>query len=322
MTTAPSPGSQITKTIGLLGIGLVGRAVARLLLDAGYMVVGYAPSSASRDALKDLGGRPVNSVAEVGRTCGLVILAVFNTSQVEEVVEGTGGLLWVAPPAGESRVVINLSTCEPDRIMALDKRTQGRTSFVEMPISGTSTQIAKGEGVGLIGGEPDAIEAVDPILAVICPRRYSLGEIGTGAKAKLAVNLILGLNRAAMAEGIAFAESLGLEPRAFLDVARNSAAYSQVMDVKGKKMVERDYTPLSKVGQTLKDFTIMREYAWEAGQALPFAEVYIEMMEGCMRAGEGDWDNAALIEEIRRRTLPRTGSTDDLPKATNRVLKK
>jgi 3-hydroxyisobutyrate dehydrogenase-like beta-hydroxyacid dehydrogenase len=70
-------------------------------------------------------------------------------------------------------------------------------------------------------------------------------------------------------------------------------------------MVERDYTPLSKVSQTLKDFNIMRDYAEAAGQRLPFAETYIDMMEGCVRAGEGDWDNAAILEEINRR---RTGS--------------
>lgn len=301
MTTASSPEAGSSKTVGLLGIGLVGRAVARLLLDAGYDVVGYAPSRGSREALQDLGGRPVESVAEVGRACGLVVLAVFNTSQVQDVVEGQDGLLSVAPPAGVSRVVINLSTCEPDRIIALEKRIRGQASFVEMPISGTSNQIAKAEGVGLIGGDAAEIDAVDPILAVICPRRYRLGGIGAGATAKLAVNLILGLNRAAMAEGIVFAEKLGLDPRAFLEVARNSAAYSQVMDVKGKKMVERDYSPLSKVGQTLKDFTIMRAYARQASQTLPFAEVYIEMMEGCVKAGESELDNAALIEEIRRR---------------------
>jgi len=306
MSNSPATEPKGSKTIGLLGIGLVGRAVARLLLDAGYDVVGYAPSEGSRSALKEFGGRPVGSVEAVGRSAGLVVLAVFNTSQVEDVVEGTDGLLSVSPPAGESRAVVNLSTCEPDRIMALDDRVRGRTRFVEMPISGTSTQIAKGDGVGLIGGEADAIATVDAVLAVICPRRYTLGSVGAGAKAKLAVNLILGLNRAAMAEGIAFAQKLGLDAGAFLEVARKSAAYSQVMDVKGKKMVERDYGPLSKVSQTLKDFTIMRDYAREAGQALPFSEVYIDMMQGCMKAGEGDWDNAALIEEIRRRTIARS----------------
>jgi 3-hydroxyisobutyrate dehydrogenase-like beta-hydroxyacid dehydrogenase len=306
MTTAQTAQPNSPTTVGLLGIGLVGRAVARLLMDAGYKVVGYAPSEGSRAALKELGGHAVMSVEEVARASGLVVLAVFNTSQVEEVVEGPGGVLSTNPPSGEPRVIINLSTCEPDRIMALNERIGRQASFVEMPISGTSTQIAKGEGVGLIGGEPGTIAAVDPVLAVMCPRRYALGAVGAGAKAKLAVNLILGLNRAAMAEGLAFAEKLGLDIRAFLDVARNSAAYSQVMDVKGKKMVEGDYSPLSKVGQTLKDFTIMRDYAREAGQALPFAEVYIDMMQGCVKAGESDWDNAALIEEIRRRTIPRT----------------
>jgi len=318
MMTVSSPEAQRSeKTVGLLGIGLVGRAVARRLLDAGYTVVGYAPSLASRLTLRDLGGRPVDSVAEVGRACGRVILAVFNTSQVEEVVEGTGGLLSVAPPAGESRVVINLSTCEPERIIALNARTRERLSFVEMPISGAAMQIAKGDGVGLVGGEPAAIESVEPVLAVICPRRHFAGEVGAGAKAKLAVNLILGLNRAAMAEGIAFAEKLGLDPQTFLDVARGSAAYSQVMDIKGKKMVDRDYikNTFSKVVQTLKDFTIMREYAREAGQGLPFSEVYIQMMEGCVQAGEGDWDNAAIIEEIRRRTSSRTGQQGSSAKA-------
>jgi 3-hydroxyisobutyrate dehydrogenase-like beta-hydroxyacid dehydrogenase len=293
-------------TIGLLGIGLVGKAITPLLRKAGYDVVGYAPSQASRDALAALGGQPLGSVADVGRASGTVVLAVFDTNQVEAVVEGPEGLLSVSPPSGAPRVIINLSTCEPDRIMALDERVRGRATFVEMPISGTSTQIAKAEGVGLIGGEAAAIEGVDAILGAICPSRYRLGGVGAGAKAKLAVNLVLGLNRAAMAEGIAFAEYLGLDAKAFLDVARNSAAYSQVMDVKGRKMVERDYKPLSKVSQTLKDFTIMRAYAQQAGQQLPFAEVYIDMMEGCTRAGEGDWDNAALIEEIKRRTAAKS----------------
>lgn len=298
-------GGPLPKTVGLLGIGLVGRAVARLLIDAGYEVVGYAPSSGSRDALRELGGRPVASVADVGRAAGLVILAVFNTDQVEQVVEGADGVLSVAPPAGQQRVIVNLSTCEPNRIAALDKRLRGRAVFLEMPISGAATQIDKGEGVGLIGGETGDIDAVDPILAIVCPRRYRLGAVGAGATAKLAINLILGLNRAAMAEGIAFAETLGLEPRAFLDVARNSAAYSQVMDVKGRKMVERDYKPVSKVAQTLKDFTIMRAYAHDAGQALPFADAYVAMMENCVKAGEADLDNAALIEAIRRQTVER-----------------
>jgi 3-hydroxyisobutyrate dehydrogenase-like beta-hydroxyacid dehydrogenase len=304
MTTSPPEPDKGEKAVGLLGIGLVGRAVARRLLDAGFTVVGYAPSLASREALRALGGRPLDSVAAVGQACGRVVLAVFDTSQVEDVVEGQGGLLSVASPSGEPRTVINLSTCDPERIMALNERARARTLFVEMPISGTAVQIANGDGVGLVGGEPAAIASVEAVLAVICPRRYTVGGVGAGAKTKLAVNLILGLNRAAMAEGLTFAEKLGLDLHAFLEVARGSAAYSQAMDVKGKKMVERDYTTSSKVVQNLKDF--IRQYARDAGQSLPFSEVYIELMQGLVQAGEGDWDTAAIIEAIRRQSVPRS----------------
>lgn len=295
-----------SETIGLLGIGLVGRAITPLLLEAGYDVVGYAPSEASRDAFRELGGTPAGSVAEVASVCGTVVLAVFDTAQVEAVVEGPGGIIETPSPDNRVHLIINTSTCAPDRVVALADRVRDKAHFVEMPISGTSTQIARGEGVGLIGGEDSDIDLANDVLGTICPSRFRLGPIGSGAKAKLAVNLVLGLNRAAVAEGIAFAETLGLDAGAFLNVARNSAAYSQVMDVKGQKMVERDYQPLSKVSQTTKDFTIMRDLAHEAGQSLPFSDVYIDMMKGCIRAGEGEWDNAALLEEIKRRKFSST----------------
>jgi 3-hydroxyisobutyrate dehydrogenase-like beta-hydroxyacid dehydrogenase len=177
-----------------------------------------------------------------------------------------------------------------------------------MPISGTTVQIAKGEGVGLMAGDRDALKLVDHVLAAICPHRHFVGNIGAGGKAKLAINLILGLNRAALAEGVVFAEKIGLDPQSFLEVARNSAAYSQVMDVKGERMINRDFVAYGKIVQSLKDFTIIRESASAAGQELPFAELYLEMMRGCVKAGEGDWDNCAIVEEIRRRTMPHSST--------------
>jgi 3-hydroxyisobutyrate dehydrogenase-like beta-hydroxyacid dehydrogenase len=146
------------------------------------------------------------------------------------------------------------------------------------------------------------MESVAPALDAICPRRYYIGAAGSGSRAKLAVNLILGLNRGALAEGLAFAARLGLEPAAFLEVAKGSAAYSQVMDVKGAMMARRDYAkPQSRVDQSLKDFKLMLAQAQAAGQPLPFAQVYAELLGDCIAHGEGDWDNAAILEAIRRR---------------------
>ena len=217
------------------------------------------------------------------------------------MLEGAGG---IAEAGGsDGRTVICTSTCDPDRLAAVAARVEPRgVRFLETPISGTSRQVADGDGVGLIGGERAVMDAAAPVLDAICPRRFYLGAVGNGSRAKLAVNLILGLNRAAMAEGFAFAARLGLDPVAFLEVARGSAAHSQVMDVKGPLMARREYgNPQSRVDQSLKDFKLMLAQARAAGQELPFATVYAQLLEDCVRRGEGEWDNVAILEAIRRR---------------------
>jgi 3-hydroxyisobutyrate dehydrogenase-like beta-hydroxyacid dehydrogenase len=156
--------------------------------------------------------------------------------------------------------------------------------------------------VGLLGGDADAVTCARPVLEAICPRLHYLGAIGNGSRAKLAVNLTLGLNRAALAEGLVFGSRLGLDPVAFLEVLKGSAAYSQVMDVKGALMARREFRgPQSRVDQSLKDFRLMLDQARAHGQELPFAVVYARMLEDCMAHGEGEWDNAAILEAIARR---------------------
>jgi len=136
------------------------------------------------------------------------------------------------------------------------------------------------------------------------PRWRHLGAAGNGGRAKLAINLILGVNRAALAEGLVFAERMGLDPAAFLAVARDSAAYSQVMDIKGPKMVSGDYTPQGFIHQSLKDFRLILALAASRGQQMPLAALNAAVLEACVKRGEGERDNAAVIEEIRRRKSP------------------
>jgi 3-hydroxyisobutyrate dehydrogenase-like beta-hydroxyacid dehydrogenase len=285
-------------SIGLVGIGLIGTALARRLLAAGFSVVGYDVDPAKRAQLQALGGGAAESLAELAGRCERFVLAVFNTDQVEDVVEGSGGLL-DASRSGR-KLVLNASTCDPDRVAALAARVQPRIALLETPLSGTSDQVARGEGVCLVGGDPAALDEASDILAAICRRHYFMGPVGNGGKAKLAINLILGLNRAALAEGLVFAERIGLPLEPFLKVARGSAAYSQIMDVKGEKMIAADFSAHGKVVQSLKDFSLIREAADRAGQPLPLATVYAELLQGCVASGEGEWDNSAIIQEIRR----------------------
>jgi 3-hydroxyisobutyrate dehydrogenase-like beta-hydroxyacid dehydrogenase len=224
---------------------------------------------------------------------------VFATSPVEEVVEGP---ILAALGDDSGRVVMCTSTCDPDRIAALARRVEPRgLRFLETPVSGTSEQVRRGEGVGLIGGDPAVAGEVAAVLDAIFPVRFHVGAPGDGGRAKLAVNLILGLNRAALAEGLVFAVRLGLDPQAFLEIARGSAAYSQVMDTKGAKMATSDFAPEGRARQTLKDVHLMLDQAARCGQSLPLLEVHRDILTACVAAGEGDLDNSVVINEIRRR---------------------
>jgi 2-hydroxy-3-oxopropionate reductase len=287
------------RPVGLIGVGLLGQALAHRLRAAGFEVVGFDVDAAKSAKLAELGGRPTGSVADLARRCDPIVLAVFSTDQVEAVVEGQ---LLPALGEGSGKVVLCASTCDPDRIAALGWRVAPRgLRLLETPVSGASGQVSRGEGVGLIGGDPQVVSAVEPILRAMFPTYFHIGKVGDGGRAKLAVNLILGLNRLAMAEGLTFAERLGLDPAAFLEVARRSAAYSQVMDVKGEKMTSGEFTPEGRVTQHLKDVHLMLEQAERANQRLPLLEVHADVLEACVRQGEGDLDNSAVIKEIRRR---------------------
>lgn len=287
--------------VAIIGLGLMGEVYAQRLLDAGIPVSGFDVDPARRARLGETGGQPVETIAELAARSRCIIIAVFSTDQVEDVVENH-----LLPALGENsnKIVLCMSTCDPDRVAALAERVTGRgIRYLDVPVSGTSDQVRRGDGVALIGGDIAIADKVKPVLDALFVRRFHVGKIGDGGRAKLAVNLILGLNRLALAEGLVFAERLGLDPAAFLDVARGSASYSQVMETKGPKMVRGDFSPEGRVKQTLKDCHLMLIQAQAAGQKLAMLEVHTDVLEACVRAGEAELDNSAIIKEVRRRGM-------------------
>ena len=289
------------KTVGVIGLGLMGEVLAGRLMAAGFGVLGYDVDPAKNARLVAMGGEAAPSPTDIA-ACDTIALAVFNTDQVEEVVEKA-----LLPNAKPGTIVLCTSTCDPDRIQALGDRLEGtKLRFLETPVSGTSEQVRVGDGVGLIGGDPKTADDAKAVLDALFPRRFHIGKAGDGGRAKLAVNLILGLNRMALAEGLTFAERMGLDPKAFLAVAQGSASQSQVMGTKGPKMLARDFAPEGRVKQTLKDVHMMLDQAEQFGQELPMLRVHCDVLESCVRAGEAERDNSIIVEEIRRRHRPVT----------------
>jgi putative dehydrogenase len=289
-------GSSSSNPIGLVGVGLMGTAFAHRLRGAGLPVVGFDLDPARLDGLVTIGGETAASVADVARRCPIILVVVFSADQAD------GVLGEIAASDGRPCTVVLSITCDPERTVALAQRAAAAgLRFIEAPVSGTSDQVLHGDGVGLLGGDVPDDAALTAMFDALMPRRFHVSKVGDGAKAKLAVNLILNLNRLALAEGLVLAERMGLDVKTFFEIARGSAAYSQVMDTKGGKMVTRDFTPHGRAAQALKDVRLMLAQAARADQQLPGCEVAAALLESCVRHGEGDKDSTVIVEDIRRR---------------------
>ena len=301
MDTTPDPHPHI----GLIGLGLMGSALAARLIAAGFSVTGFDIDAAKCAALRRSGGTAAASASEVFAHCQTIVLALFDASQIEAVLHRLVPQAEIA-----DGMLICITTCSPGRMTSFAQRAADHGfSLIEAPISGTSTQLRAGSAAALIAGEPRAIEAAQAVLDALCPRQMFIGRIGDASRTKLAINLILQNNHAALAEGIAFAESMGLDASAFLAVARQSAAYSSVMDVKGEKMLVRDFTPQSHIAQTLKDTELILEEARRQRQSLPVTTVQAALLRTTIALLGAEVDSSAIVEAIRPSSGPRRSRT-------------
>lgn len=289
------------KTVGLIGVGLVGAALAERLISRGYSIIGCDISPERIDDLQRRGGRALNSPAEVAGAVDCVLLSLPDTTAVRHVLEGPGGVL----EAGRlPSYVIDTTTGDPEETVELAKRLVERSvAFLDATISGSSRQIGRREAVFMVGGDQAAFDACRELFEALSDRVFYLGPSGSGSKAKLATNLILGLNRLALAEGLVFAETLGLDLESFLRLLKVSPAYSAAVDVKGAKMLRGDFTPEARLKQHRKDVSLILKYAARAAQELPLSRVHAEILEQAIEAGDGELDNSAVIKEIRRRRI-------------------
>lgn len=280
------------ETIGVIGLGLMGTALTERLLGHGYPVVVW---NRTREKAAPLLGRGAVWSDNPLASCQRAILSLYNTEAVEQVLgQMQGGL-------HDGLIILDTTTGEPTQTAALGARlaTQG-VRYLDAPISGSSEQTRRGEATVIVGGDRQAFEACADLWPVMGAKVFHVGVCGSAAKMKLISNLVLGLNRAALAEGLAFAEGIGVPPAAALEVMAGSNAYSRAMDAKGRKMVEHDFTVQARLSQHLKDVRLMIEAAEAVGMKLPLTDMHRRLMEQAEAAGLGDLDNSAIIEVLRK----------------------
>jgi 3-hydroxyisobutyrate dehydrogenase-like beta-hydroxyacid dehydrogenase len=282
------------RQIGIIGLGLVGTAIAQRLLRGGTSVVGFDLADLRREGLELAGGRAVDSALAVAQACDLVVLSLPNSDVVGGVIDE------LQPALRAGTTIVDTTTGDPEAAAVVGARlAELSVQYLDATIVGSSAQVSDGQVVVMVGGEVEALDAARAVLETFASQTLHVGPWGAGSRMKLVVNLVLGLNRAVLAEGITLARALGVDPERALDVLRASAAYSRVMDTKGPKMLAEDFAPQARLAQHLKDVQLMLAAAERTGTDLPLSLLHRELLERVVAAGDGDLDNSAIIRAFR-----------------------
>ena len=277
--------------IGLVGTGLFGTALADRLLAEQYPVVVYNRTRSNADPVLARGATwSDNPLAE----CRRILFAVYTTQQVAELWERMSA----RPQPGQ--IIVDTSTSDPQETVAFGRRLAAHgVSYLEAPFSGSSEQTRNRQSTALVAGERTAFDACRDLWECLAARTFFLGAWGSAAKMKLVTNLVLGLHRVVLAEGLSFAEAVGLTKEDALQVLLGSPAYSRIMEAKGPKMIHGDFTPQARLAQHTKDVRLILEEAARGGASLPLSAVHLALLERAESAGLGDLDNSAIIRVIQ-----------------------
>jgi 3-hydroxyisobutyrate dehydrogenase-like beta-hydroxyacid dehydrogenase len=270
----------MSDTIGILGLGLIGSAVAARLNAADYNIVGFDPA-----VPKMQGVTSVCSPNEVFSRSEFVILCLPDGNYVKAVIDEVQSIIH------ERHLIINTTTGDANRPHA---------QMIEATIGGSSALLRDGAAPLFLGGYKAQISCAQPILDILSSRSFHLGDFGAGAKFKLIHNMAIGLNRAVAAETLCFAEALGFDLNQSLDILLQSPASSTAMAAKGQRMIEAEYQPpQARLAQHLKDVRLILAAAEETSTKVPLTQLHEELLLRAESRGFGNADNGAIIEAYR-----------------------
>jgi 3-hydroxyisobutyrate dehydrogenase-like beta-hydroxyacid dehydrogenase len=283
--------------VGIVGLGLLGSAVAGRLRAAGREVVGHDVVPERNRALEAIGGRAATSAAAVSEAADPICVVLPSLSAVEDVVLGAGGLADVA----RGRTILQMSTISPALTERLARECAARgVVFLDCPISGTSGMVARGDGIVFVGGDVAAYEHWRPLLETILPRAVRVGAAGQAMVLKLVANLLVALHSAAAAEALSMVERAGLDVSQALELLTSSAATSRMLEVRGPLIVKRDFPAQMKLDLFMKDLHLIREAAGALEAPVPLTDVAERLYAAAQAAGHGGEDLAVVVTALAR----------------------
>jgi 3-hydroxyisobutyrate dehydrogenase-like beta-hydroxyacid dehydrogenase len=283
----------MTSRVGVIGLGIMGGAMARNLLADGIEVAGYDPATAAAAAFQDAGGSLLASPFEVGRAADLVLVSVASSAALQEVVSGADGLDGAGRPG---LVVIEASTLPLlDKEAARAALAEKGAVMIDCPISGTGTQAAARDLVFLASGDADSVAAARPLLERLGRTVKEVGPFGAGSKVKYVANLLVAIYNVATAEAMVLAVRAGLDPAMVFDVLYDSAATSRIFQLRAPFMVQGVYEPATaKVSMFVKDLDVIGSFANSLSCPTPLLAAIRPIYAAAMAQGMAELDGAAV----------------------------
>jgi putative dehydrogenase len=280
--------------VGIIGLGIMGGAMAHNLLTAGHEVIGTDVSAERRAELDAAGGSSTESIAEVVAASDLVITSLPTAAAAEAVCAE------LARSGRRGLVVVETSTLSPQTKLACrDVLTAASVVLLDCPLSGTGAQARVRDLVVLGSGDAAAFESVRPVLDAVARSVRHLGPFGNGTTTKLVANLLVSIHNASTAEAFALGVRAGLDPQQLYDTVREGAGGSVIFDKRGPLMVERSYQPATaRVSMFLKDVALVQELAASLDVRTPVLDATLPLYEAAAAAGHGDDDAAAILEVL------------------------
>ncbi len=280
--------------VGIIGLGLMGKAMARGLLRAGHGVSGYDIRPEARAEAEGTGATVLRDAAAVARDTELLILSLMTSEDRRSLLWGEQAL---AEALDAGTVVLDTTTGRPEDTEEDHARLAGRgVRLVDVCVSGSSQSVLEREALALVGDSRAGAAPYAEILATFTKAQYYFGQPGQGNRAKLIVNTVMGLNRLVLAEALALAKQGGFDLEEMLDVLKQGDSYSVAMDTKGPKMISGVYEPAAaRLEQHAKDVGLILEYAERIGAEMPVSALHEQLLARALENDGGPLDNAAIF---------------------------
>jgi len=296
----------MAEKVGFIGLGIMGKPMAKNLIEAGYELVVYNRTREKAEELASEGATVAGSPKEVAEQSDMIITMLPDSPQVEEVLTGEDGVL---EGIREGALILDMSTISPVVTEELSEKAQEKgASMLDAPVSGGDVGAIEGTLAIMVGGSEEDFERAGPLFEVMGKTVTHVGPSGTGQVVKAANQIVVALTIEAVSEALVLGSKGGVAPEKILDVLGGGLAGNKVMELKREKMLEHSFDPGFRIELHHKDLGIALAAGREYGVTLPVTAIVDQMLETLKMRGKGDRDHSAILTLIEESSGHEIGS--------------